>query len=284
MRKIQIVVLYLLSLNVLSALPIGNPSDPVLFSDKSACCIPQEHDPCFNWCEAFSLRLGFYGDYVYNRHMAVDTSSDNSDISDTMLFTNAGSLVLNVYDKLDIFATLGASHISLTADGGAFSNNTTMVELDFQTAWSWSIGARASLCRCGCFNWGIEGQYFNTNPNLNNMIRYATGSERYFNTHDGSNYSEWQIGTAVSYIIQTSCPGLAFVPYIGVKWAHSNLDLGDVTFTQDAVVYTLKNLESDKLWGYAVGLSAVLLDSVGIGVEGRFADEKALYANMQVRY
>lgn len=284
MRKLQFLLILMLSSVSLGALPIGNPSDPCLFSDNCGDCCDASCDPCFNWCEAFSLRVGFYGDYVFNRHMAVTSSNNGSDIDDTELFTNAGTVVVSMYDWIDIFATVGTTQINITTDGGAFSTNSTIVELDFETNFSWSVGARTLLWSCGCFNFGLEGQYFSTNPDLNSMIRYASGGISYFNSNNGSRYSEWQVGAAASLRVETCYPSLVLVPYMGIKWACSNFDIGDVTFSADSISYTLRNLESKKLWGYAVGVSAVLCDYVGVTVEGRFADEKALYTTMQLRY
>ncbi len=57
-------------------------------------------DPCLTWCDAFSLRVGFYGDYVFNRHMRIHhPSGGNSHQLETFqLFTNAGYLALNLWE------------------------------------------------------------------------------------------------------------------------------------------------------------------------------------------
>ncbi len=53
------------------ALPIGNPSEASLctqgvFFGGSNC---NTCDPCFCWFDAWSLRLGYYGDFVFNRNL-----------------------------------------------------------------------------------------------------------------------------------------------------------------------------------------------------------------------
>lgn len=286
MKKLMIMALTVLSCGAAYALPIGNPSEASLYTRgiwwNDDCCDPC--DPCFSWCDAFSVRLGFYGDYVFNRHMEIRSGgNDLSDIDDTELFTNAGIVVLNLCDWIEAFATFGATNISIFTDGGSFSANTTMIGLNFEPKWSWSVGGRATIWECDCFGVGIEGQYFRTSPNLDNMIRYDNGDVIYFNNNNGTTYSEWQVGLGASYRWQTGCPGLAFIPYIGVKWAGSTLDFDSFTFTNDSVTWTFRDLASKKLWGYGVGVTATLCDVVGVSVEGRFADEKAVYTTMQIR-
>ncbi len=287
MKKIALTALTVLSCGVASALPVGNPTDASMFTNGlwwgESCCEPC--DPCFNWCDAFSVRVGFYGDYVFNRHMEIKSGgTELSDIDDTEIFTNAGLLVLNVCDWVDIFATLGATDISIFTDGGSFSANTTMIQLDFTTAFSWSIGGRATVWECDSFSVGVEGQYFSTSPDLNSLIQYSSGDIVYFNDNNSAKYSEWQVGLAASYRWESGCPGLAFIPYMGLKWAGSSLNMDDFAVTLTSIAYTLRDLESKKLWGYAVGCTALLKDMIAVTVEGRFADEKAVHVNGQIRF
>ena len=167
MKKLILIALTLISCGTVYTLPIGNPSEASLYPNGlwwgSACCKP--YDPCFSWCEALSLRLGFYGDYVFNRHMQIYSGGHSqSDIDRTEIYTNAGLLVLNICNWIDIFSTLGASDFKLFTDGGAFSNNSTVIQLDWDTTWSWSVGGRATIWECDCFSVGVEGQYFRSTP------------------------------------------------------------------------------------------------------------------------
>lgn len=290
MKKLVLLVLTVLSCGAAYALPVGNPSEAGLYTNglwwNNSCCAPC--DPCFSWCDAFSVRVGFYGDYVFNRHMQIHSGGhDQSDINNTQIYTNAGLLVLNICDWIDIFTTLGASDFSIFTDGGSFSSNSTMVQLDWATHWSWSVGGRATIWQCDCFSVGVEGQYFQSNPSLDSLIRYDVGEITYFNANNDTCYSEWQVGLGASYRWQTGCPGVAFIPYLAVKWAGSKFNIGDFRFTEvtaPSTVYTIRDLQSKKLWGYAVGLTATLCDAIGVTVEGRFADEKAVSVTSEFRF
>lgn len=291
MKKLVVTILTLLSCGTAYALPVGNPSEASLFRNglwwESCCCDPC--DPCFSWCDAWSLRIGFYGDYVFNRHMEIDSGDheNGADIDTMTITTNAGYIALNICDRLDVFGTLGATTLGICTDATSWGSLASLnSELGFETYFSWSVGARATLWQWGCFGIGVEGQYFETRPDLDYFIEYNGGTFTYFNNNNGVRYYEWQVGLGASYKIATSCPSVALVPYAAVKWAGSKLSLDNFSFVDptSGTSLVLENLEAKKLWGYAIGVSFTLCDLIGLTVEGRWADEKALYVNGQFRF
>lgn len=301
MKKLVATILTVLTCGAAYALPIGNPSEASLFLNglcwDTPCCDPC--DPCFSWCDAWSIRLGFYGDYVFNRHLEVDDNGDDdfadtrgADIDETSLFTNAGYIALNICDRVDIFSTLGASKLHIRTDASSFGligADSLESELFFETRFSWSVGARATLWECDCFVLGIEGQYFRTTPNADSFLNYDTGAITYFDTEEINRhvkFHEWQVGVGISYRFATSCPTLALVPYAGVKWSWAKLTFNkDFTFVDDVgEPLTLQHFKAKKLWGYAVGMTFTLCDMIGVNVEGRWGDEKAVSVLAQFRF
>ena len=295
MKKLVATVLTVLSCGAVYALPVGNISEASSFTHglcmESACCDPC--DLCFSWCDAWSFRMGFAGDYVFNRNM--ELKNGNGGIGTTEIYTNAGYIAFNMCDRLDIFTRLGASTLNLTANSLVWdyspfdpSNLGVQSEVSFQTAFSWSIGARATLWECNCFALGLEGEYFQTSPDFDAFMDFSDGTIAYFNSGNNATYKEWQVGLGASYRFATGCPTLALVPYMAVKWAGSSLDMGDFEFTREELFLKpsgrFADVESSKLWGYAIGMSFTLCDMVGVTVEGRFADEKAVSVNGQFRF
>lgn len=293
MKKLVATVLAVLTSGAVYALPLGNPSEPTLFLNgpcvESHYCDPW--NPDFNWLDAWSLRVGFYGDYVFNRHLEVNDEDFSGDIDETKIFTNACYLALNILDRIDIFSTLGASKLHIHTGISSFSPTLTnsFIGLYFENKFSWSVGARATLWGCGGFIVGIEGQYFRTSPNVNSVFNYADSILTYFDSEDVNRrvtYQEWQGGLALSYRFETSKPRLALIPYTGVKWSSARLNFqNDLTIIDaDAEVITFHNLKANKLWGYAVGTTLTLCDTIGVNVEGRWGDEKAVSILAQFRF
>ena len=93
------------------ALPVGNPAEASLFCDSlfSWC-----------WCENFGVRLGYYGDFVFDRKMKLDAPSKDC-LRRTEIYTNAGYLVINFLNRVDVFGTLGATKINIDANNQNFS-------------------------------------------------------------------------------------------------------------------------------------------------------------------
>ncbi|CAG9046251.1 Major outer membrane porin [Chlamydia abortus] len=203
----------------LQALPVGNPAEPSLLIDGTMWegASGDPCDPCSTWCDAISIRAGYYGDYVFDRVLKVDVNKTFSGmgkaptgntaedfkiaedrpniaygrhLQDAEWFTNAAFLALNIWDRFDIFCTLGASNGYFKASSAAFNLvgligvkgtsvdaalNTQLpnvgitqgvVEFYTDTTFSWSVGARGALWECGCATLGAEFQYAQSNPKI----------------------------------------------------------------------------------------------------------------------
>lgn len=226
----------------LQALPVGNPAEPSLLIDGTMWegTSGDPCDPCATWCDAISIRAGFYGDYVFDRVLKTDvtktvddmaaaltTSADatagvstataatrdnaayGKHIHDAEWATNAAYLALNIWDRFDVFCTLGASSGYFKAGSDAFSvvglfgtsaTSTTaindnrpnvfltqgVVELYTDTSFSWSIGARGALWECGCATLGAEFQYAQSKPKVETLNVFCTPAQ--FTVHKPRGY------------------------------------------------------------------------------------------------
>lgn len=291
MKKLTATLLCLLTCGAVYSLPIGNPSEPGLFSQgvwwKGADCT--FGNSCFCWLDSWSLRIGYYGDFVFNRNLEINGNDlgHGRDIRRTEVNTNAGYLALNYCDFLDVFVTLGATNLrfetserSWVLNGG--SNGQLLTDTDF----SWSVGARTLLFSWKCFNVGLEGQYLRTTPDASTYVSGFFGFTNHFNDQK-TTYQEWQVGTGISYTIKTRCPKLALIPYVGVKWSECRWDTRNFQFIRvgsSSKLFTIFKLKNKKRWGYALGTTFTLCDMIGVTVEGRWADERAVFVNGEFRF
>ncbi len=286
MKKLFVTMLSIMACGAAYALPVGNPADASLLTDglvwEGFCGDPC--DPCLSWCDAWSFRFGFYGDYVFNRHLQVDEGDDDDDgrnIEHTRIFTNAGYLALNFWDRFDVFGTLGVSNFCIDTNARTFGviGTGARFEIESSSTFSWSVGARATLWECGCTTLGIEGQYFQFRPDIKRVTRASTLSV-YPDHNIDSRYHEWQVGLGLAHRINI------FVPYVAVKWSRARLNFNDATvlFPTTVIADFINGLENRKSWGYAVGVSLIDCEKASLCVEGRWADEKAVYVNGQIRF
>nr|WP_246481918.1 porin [Chlamydiifrater volucris] len=173
-------------------------------------------DPCSTWCDALSLRAGFFGDYVFNRLLKTDVPSTfegmsasittnqstvnsaesrpnvalHKNMTQSELYTNAGYLALNIWDRFDVFCTLGTTNAYIKGSSAAFnligligksgaatatgdrpnaSIGNAFVELYTDAEFSWSIGTRGALWECGCATLGAEFQYAQAKPEISQI-------------------------------------------------------------------------------------------------------------------
>lgn len=289
MKKFVTACLSLLTCHTLYSLPIGNPIEPGLFPqgiwlDRPCCNLDNR---CLNFINNWSVRIGYYGDFVFNRNLQIHGNGlgQGDVIDETRLNTNAAYIALNFCDLVDIFTTLGASDLRIHTPEASWSlvsaHEGTLLT---NTPFSWSIGARAILFDWRCFSVGIEGQYFRMQPLLTTYISDGfQGRFTYFNGNNRTTYSEWQFGGGLSYTIRTECPDLSIVPYVGVKWSQLHFDTNRFTFVDGfANTLTIFDLSAHKHCGFAVGATFTFCDRIGVTVEGRFADERAFYVNGQI--
>ncbi|MBS0623988.1 MAG: hypothetical protein JSS62_05130 [Verrucomicrobia bacterium] len=292
MKKLAFVGLLCLPGMLAWALPISNPIDASLYTHStwSRRTCRDICDPAFSWYDAMDVRIGFYGDYVFNRYLQVNNSTNQPGncVDTTTIFTSAGTVTANIYNIIDVYGVFGATHLNINTNAKLFLNSApiagvSVVNLDFRPNFSWSAGGRWTVVNCSCFGLGMEGQYFRTNVRLNSS--YDGVSITYFNNDNTAIYSEWQAGVGASCRFNNCYPGLSLVPYAGVKWAGANLSLPTITYADiNSNTFTLRNLHSSKLWGYALGVTATLNSMFGVTVEGRWADESAVYAESQLRF
>lgn len=230
--------------------------------------------------------------------MEIDRHEDSSFIEDTEIFTNAAYFVVNAWDRVDFFGTLGATNINVETNASSFLGgvagftivgNRFWIETD--THFSWSLGTRVTLWECGCTTIGVEAQYFYSQPNIRrvaivNQALTALGraNQSIYPDNIDLKYREWQFGLGIAHRINH------FVPYAAIKWARAQMDMDDarfIFFSQNdpaTIPVTLYDLKSRKDVGYAIGITWIDCEKLSLGIEARFADEKALFLNGQVRF
>ena len=276
MNLFNAVLSLLFLMPTLCALPVGNCLSPDIFDHG----LWDARDPYFSWGKCTHIRYGYYGDFVFNRDMEEITHGNpGPDIERLTLMTNGGSLTLDIQDFLDLFLVIGATKITYNMEGmfGDFAY------FDFSTAFSWSLGAVLDLWHCGCFGLGMEAQYFQTKPLLDSYTNFATGQMIYFNHLNKMKWREWQGAITATYQL-IAVGDLLFAPYMGISASSGKLRQYGFEFDDNGLTQTLNLLETKKLWGYALGLTVVSKGILGCTIEGRWADEKALYGAVQLSY
>ena len=282
MKKLILSFLTVLSCGTVCALPIGNPASPKLYTSSlwfgdnewSDPC-----DPCTSWFDWIDLRMGYYGNFVYNRRLEVD-SSEGPTISNTTITTNDGLFTFSFCRWIDLFAHVGVSNFEASSPLSAA--NPIETTLYYSPSLSYGGGGKITFWSCDDFFLGVEGQYFYSNTELDSLQLDSTGVLTYFNSDSerDAGYGEWQVSVACSYRFVDSA-NFSMVPYAalvfsGVSWKTEG--------TGDSNIVNLSDLKEQQVTGWALGATALLCDMVGISVEGHWANQKALSIIGQISF
>lgn len=248
-----VVLLSVIFVNVYAA-PVGNLAEPKMLG--KGIFIPEDG--------LVSLRAGYQGDFVFDRRL--------KDLDDAEINTNAGTVTLNINKKVDIYGIFGATD-------GTFEEtyNSTKVKYGTDTAFSWGVGAKAILFEYKDTIVGLDGKYFNAEPDLDKVIIGGVTLDlpNADITEAKVEYDEYQIALGVAQKINM------FVPYGGVKYSRAK---GKLAVTYLGTKYESDDAKNKDEVGLFIGCSILPLKNVSLNLEGRFLDEEALMVSGQIRF
>ncbi|MCH9609872.1 MAG: Major outer membrane porin [Chlamydiales bacterium] len=272
----------------LAALPLGNPWNAALFCDGAAPftdCLP----PACNWIDA---RVGFSGDYVSNRHLkSTDRNNNEHSIHDFSINTNAGKVTLNFCERVNVYGIFGASNCYIQTPTGAFSpslNDNQTVYIHTASDFAWGIGGAGTIWQCGSFALGGEGNYFYTKPSITMIEVFRSSIVATYANLASIKYQEWQFGLGATYQFCLS-QTIQALPFIGLTWSNAWVNMGKSIEPISAIpnpsfTLVLNPLKSQRLWGYAVGLTLAGCDRFQLTLEKRFASENAINLNAEFKF
>ena len=273
MKKIVFLAVFVFSVAKSYSLPVGNPTGSSLFFyevPRKACLCDEN---IFCW-DGVRVGLGFYGDYVFNRNLETVTGKK---VDFSHICTNAGYLSLNFWNVFDLFTTLGATKFTFNTSLGPFNSTNPSPRFDFESssAFSWSIGARGTIWKYKQASLGVMSQYFSSCPAAK-VLFVRANVDAHPDESSSRRYSEWQLGAGISY--RYNC---YFIPYAALKYNRALWEFNNQTFLVTDTPLTIPNLRNDKCFGYAIGLELAPFkcEKVVLTVEGRFADENAVFVN-----
>jgi len=266
------------------ALPLNNPEISSLTCDgvffNSDCGTPMLT------CDTLSVRIGYYGDFIFNNYMKVG-NDDRGSIRLSRIYTNGGEIDFNFWNRIEAFGVLGVSNIVIQAPISNFavvgSPVNSLLCIESTSDFAWSVGLRGTLCQCGRLAFGVEGQYYRTTPDINYIADNFNTTSNYVNGVDLT-YSSWQVALGATYeICLTSC--FSFLPYASIAGSGGWIDMNDkrVLLTEQNTTIELFDLEKERNFGYGFGGTLVGGERIMITAEGRFAYEKALFISVQMR-
>jgi hypothetical protein len=248
-------------LSTLTAAPVGNPSAPKLIEEGFF--IPPEV-----WLE---LRFGYEGDFVTDARLR---QVQGGHVDCYRQETNAGTMTLNLLERLDLYTVLGSSR---TRAEWRFDHagDTQRVELETLYDFLWGLGVRGILYERGKASLGVGARYEHANYDpvwltVNGTVEPAHG------TH--LRWRAWQVDLALSYKIEI------FSPYIGLKYSNVQAKVGKFQTTVASNGSGSNVFDNRYPIGVFIGCSLTTSKYFMLNVEGRLVDEEAVTISGDVRF
>ena len=193
------------SASVLSA-PVGSPAAPSLI--KEGFCIP---------CQSpLNVRAGYEGDFVADARLE-QFAGGRGRVDNFNQQTNAGTITLNIVNRLDLFALCGSSR---TCADWRFTVEDITHRAQVETLYNclWGAGLHANIFKSNCTYLSVGGRYEQCPyDNLSLTIDGIVQPD----AHTFLHWREWQFDVDVGYQIDI------FVPYIGLKYSNVRVNIGD---------------------------------------------------------
>ncbi len=249
--------------SALYSLAVYNPGAPAFETDGVFFC-----DDCNCW----AFKLGYRGDYVFDRYLQSGTTL----AFPARIFTNAGVLTLNLLERLDVYGYAGVSESDLT-----LYTTDTWTSVHDKSKFSWGLGAKLVVweCtwgRCGTTYAGIDAQYaWLEHPHSYAVTELSSEGSTIDIAIPGdfrAYWREWQFALGITH-------KFSFIaPYAAIKWSSVLVP------TNDEVTAIPEKLESQRHFGYLLGVTLVDVGRMTVSAEVRFCDEKAAAVNAEFRF
>src|SRR3990167_4628498 len=263
MKFTPLICFFLLAIPGLFSAPVGNPAAPLLIREGFLI-------PASSW---INLRGGYEGDFVGDGKL--EQTIDGTGRVDTFQqYTNSGTVILNILERLDVFGVFGSSRV-LT--DWRFETGSTITQIQLETFYDflWGVGARGVVFEWDkiCLGIGWRYSFCNYTPSwlTTNAVPVSIGNTQL-------RWREWQIDLALSYKIDL------FTPYLGVKYSNAHAKLGVFSIPISASETGANQFTNRTPVGMVIGCSISNGKYFMLNIEGRLFDEDAVTISGELRF
>jgi len=246
-------LLFLLLPSALFALYLGSPAEPQMI------------DAGFFIAEdsAFSLKMGYEGDWVYNRKL----KTMKREIDRFEILMNQGVMALGFLDRIEVYGSAGSFNAQ-------FHNRSHSEAHEYDTHGSLTYGGgmRILLMQWKNTIFGVDGKGQFASPRFS----WATVNGVPFSENGKLHYREWQVGLALSHSVDI------FTPYIGAKYTNVHATAQGLKSGVHPHGH-FKMVNRDR-FGLAVGCSLSSGRIFDLTLEARMIDEQAFTGAGNIKF
>ncbi|MCX5687963.1 MAG: hypothetical protein NTV71_04950 [Candidatus Omnitrophica bacterium] len=222
--------------------------------------------------QAVKIKGSFDVEFVFDKDLHVNPDLKGAEIEGQWHMVKLGMTILN---KVEPYVKVGTSNLEARwrqGDGGSQD-----IEVNADNGFAWGGGLKINILEF----WGIrltgDAQYRTTDPDVKGATINAISAKA-----SGAKFEvqEKQVSLLVSkkFEIPLKLQSIYVVPYTGVSYADSNVDVSFCNTDSPTVDYSLFDANNKKLYGFVFGFDIVpsLSSAFVYSLELRLVDEVAL--------
>ena len=252
-----IIIFVLFFVSSLQALYYGNPNLPEA----------TESGLFFSQNELIGIKIGYLGDVVLAKSLEAGSSLHLKKMQVFESYNQQGVLTINLMNRFEAFASLGAMKMHLEPRTGFLIKQT----LETQDALTWGFGARGVLYSFSKAALGLDFKYQSYHPHL--AWGTINGAPFSMNSNAKLSYYEWQIGLGLSY----DCGFMT--PYFGALYNRAEGKLCNLFYWKEHFSF-----KSKKKFGAAFGVCFCSKEFFELDLEARVITETAFSAAGNFRF
>ncbi|MEK7868520.1 MAG: hypothetical protein AAB157_03980 [Candidatus Omnitrophota bacterium] len=221
--------------------------------------------------QAVKIKGSFDIEFVFDKDLHVNPDLTKAEIKGQWYMAKFGMTILN---RVEPYIKIGTS----TLETRWKQSGATEIEVGADNGFAWGGGLKANIVE---FPGGVrltgDWQYRTTEPDVNEITVNGIAVN-----DAGATFKvdEWQVSLLLSkkFEIPLKLQNIYIVPYTGISYADSNVDVSFRNANSPTVDYSLFDANNKKLYGFVLGCDIVpsLSSSFIYSIELRLVDETAL--------
>ncbi len=253
------------------AATVGNSLD-LDVPERSAILRQEVIEGTLDECEqAVKVKASFDVEFVFNKDLHVTNELKGAELKGQWFM---GKLGLTLFNRVEPYVKIGTSDLEVK-----WKHNAQEIEVDADSGFVFGGGVKANIWEFE--NSGIrltgDAQYRTTEPDVTEI---SVSSSTVKDPGAKFRVDEWQAGLFMSkkFEIPLKLQSIYAVPYTGVTYADSKVDVSFKDPNAPGTDYSLFDANNKKLYGFVLGCDIVpsLGSSFVYSLELRLVDEVAL--------
>ena len=227
--------------------------------------------------QAFKIKASIDAELLFDKDLHVNPDLNSAEMEGQWYMLKLGMTILN---RVEPYVKVGTSNLE-----ARWRHGSQDIEVDADYGFAWGGGLKANILELWGVRLTIDGQYRTTEPDVNAITVNDTNI-----TDKGPVFKidEWQAGLFLSkkFEIPLKFQSIFLVPYAGIVYSDSNVDVSFKDPNNTGADYTLFEANNQNLCGAVIGCDIVpsLSDAFVYSIELRLADEIALSLGSTMKF